>query len=123
MKIDVSNGELLDKLTILEIKSSRITDPAKSNIIIEELSLIRIAASGIIAVCSVELDELKNINEALWDIEDRIRNFENNQDFGPDFIETARSVYKLNDIRAAIKKEINILTDSDLFEVKSYEQY
>jgi hypothetical protein len=123
MKIDVSNGELADKLSILEIKASRIDDPIKLQNINKELKHIQEAALKILAECKSEYTKLKEINESLWDIENAIREFERNQDFEQEFIETARKVYMLNDVRAALKKEINIITKSDLSEEKSYAGY
>ena len=123
MKIEVSNGELIDKLTILEIKSLRISDSTKSKNILKELEIVKESAQEILQFCLEEYKKLKEVNNSLWDIEDRIRSYEYLNDFGEDFIDTARSVYKLNDVRAAIKKEINILTNSGLSEEKSYDHY
>lgn len=123
MKIEISNGELIDKLTILEIKSLRISDSKKSLNIIRELSIVKESAQEILPKIQDIYIKLKEINESLWDIEDRIRIFEKSKDFGAGFIELARSVYRQNDIRAALKKEINDITNSGLSEEKSYKQY
>lgn len=122
MRIEVSNGEILDKLSILEIKSKRITDKQKLiNVETERRTLIPLYST---IVVSEELEkkffDLLNINTDLWEIEDKIRIKESSQEFDYEFIELARSVYKKNDIRAHIKKEINILSDSKLIEEKSY---
>lgn len=124
--VEVAPGELLDKLTILEIKSERIADPAKLANVKRELAVLS-AARGQSVRESAELDELtrrlKAVNEALWDIEDEIRRCERDQDFGPRFIELARSVYRQNDRRAAAKRRINELLGSKLFEEKAYVHY
>ena len=123
MKIEVSNGELVDKLSILEIKLNKIQDSEKLKNINKEYSLLEKAASLIIKRDDPLYRQLLDINQKLWDIEDRIRELEKNKDFGPDFIETARMVYVNNDLRAKIKQKINLKTNSDLFEEKSYEDY
>ncbi|MCK5822053.1 MAG: hypothetical protein KAH17_09200 [Bacteroidales bacterium] len=123
MKIEVSNGELIDKLCILEIKSKRIRSAEKLRNINNELSMIKQAASEILPLCQSEYMQLKEINEALWDIEDRIRNFESSGSFDEKFVQTAREVYHKNDIRAIIKQKINQITGSDYFEEKSYHDY
>lgn len=126
VKIPVSIGELLDKLSILEIKSERIEDKEKLINILREKDLLQqfaqewLSDTGDIARL---YRRLKQVNNQLWEIEDRIRNYERKQDFGRDFIETARAVYHQNDIRAAIKKEINLLLNSELVEEKSYQAY
>lgn len=126
IRIPVATGELLDKITILRIKSERIADPDKLANVRRELSLLEGIWAGIdtgdprVADC---IDRLKAVNEALWEIEDRIRVKESRSNFDQDFIELARSVYFTNDKRAAIKREINDLTGSTLIEEKSYEEY
>lgn len=124
--VEIAPGELLDKLTILVIKSERIADPAKrANVKLELDSLTAARNAGIRE--SAELDELvrqlKAVNEALWEIEDEIRLCERDQDFGPRFIELARSVYRQNDRRAAVKRQINELLGSKLIEEKDYAPY
>ncbi len=124
--VPVSPGELLDKITILRIKVARIQDAAKLANVKLELSLLeKIWADSGAAAHDVALDEraLENVNERLWDIEDRIRDKEARQTFDRDFIELARAVYICNDERAAIKKHINLQLGSRLVEEKSYKQY
>lgn len=118
-----SPGELIDKLTILRIKSEQISDEAKlANIRHEQDVLAKVAQEAM--PDSSELrslwDELYAINSKLWVIEDDIRACEANKDFGPTFIELARAVYFTNDLRAVVKKKINLLLGSDLVEEKSY---
>ena len=124
--VPLSPGELLDKITILRIKVARIQDAAKLANVKRELTLLEQTwkDSGA-AVHDVALDEraLENVNERLWDIEDRIRDKEARQTFDREFIELARAVYICNDERAAIKKRINLLLGSSLVEEKSYKQY
>jgi hypothetical protein len=124
--VPISPGELLDKITILRIKQVRILDAGKLANVKLELALLEQTwrdCGG--AARDVALDEraLQNVNERLWDIEDRIRDKEAKQSFDRDFIELARAVYLANDERAAIKKRINIQLGSRLIEEKSYRQY
>lgn len=123
MKIEVSNGEIIDKLTIIQIKLERIKDKSKLvNLQKEYDELIKISSS----IISTDDDLYKSlylINCELWDIEDHIRDLERNKDFGDDFVSTARAVYFKNDKRSEIKREINIRTSSGLIEEKSYEKY
>jgi hypothetical protein len=124
--VPISPGELLDKITILRIKAVRILDPAKLSHIRLELSLLeKIWSDSGYASANAKADEraLHEVNERLWDIEDRIRDKEAVQSFDRDFIELARSVYKANDERAAIKKRINLLLGSRIVEEKSYKPY
>jgi len=125
--VPLSPGELLDKITILRIKVARIQDAAKLANVKRELALLEQTwkDSGAAAVHDVALDEraLENVNERLWDIEDRIRDKEARQTFDREFIELTRAVYICNDERAAIKKRINLLLGSSLVEEKSYKQY
>ena len=123
MKIEVSNGEIIDKLTILEIKLEKIDDPAKRKNIQKEYDLLRAKAAGILSREDPLYQQLKEVNLRLWEIEDRIRELERRKDFGEAFIETARSVYHENDHRAALKKQINEKTGSGLTEEKSYKPY
>jgi hypothetical protein len=124
--VPLSPGELLDKITILRIKVARIQDAAKLANIKRELTLLEHTwkESGA-AGHDVAIDEraLENVNERLWDIEDRIRDKEAHQTFDREFIELARAVYICNDERAAIKKRINLQLGSPLVEEKSYKQY
>ena len=126
IKTPISVGELLDKITILEIKSEKIKDAEKLKNVGHELSLLNAVwqDSGLenAEVKKLKAD-LKTVNLRLWGIEDDIRMQEKQQSFADEFIRLARSVYFENDTRAAIKKEINLLTGSDLVEEKSYEDY
>jgi hypothetical protein len=124
----VSWGELLDKISILEIKLARIGDPAKLRNVGDELSALETARDaqpwwrdrpGVEGLTA----ELKAVNEALWDIEDAIRERERERDFGPRFVELARSVYLTNDRRAALKRSLNEALGSGLVEEKSYSDY
>ena len=126
IKIELSVGELLDKISILQIKAERIDDPSKMKNINKELAVLMSLWNDSPysdTNLSSEINELKNINEALWDIEDKIRDKERNQLFDKDFIELARSVYFTNDKRAEIKRIINGKTGSELIEEKSYSDY
>ena len=126
IKIELSIGELLDKISILQIKAERIDDPSKVKNINKELDVLMSLWNDSPysdTNLSSEINELKNINEALWDIEDKIRDKERNQVFDKDFIELARSVYFTNDKRAEIKRIINGKTGSELIEEKSYSEY
>ena len=124
IKADISVGELIDKISILEIKLEKISDPEKNNNIKIELDLLE---SFYKKIKNNELDEikdkLKNTNLKLWHIEDEIRACEKNKDFGDNFIELARSVYITNDQRFDLKNSINELFSSEIKEVKSYESY
>jgi hypothetical protein len=122
----VSYGELIDKITILEIKSRRITDDAKLANVRNELDMLNATWANSAASQTDISDErarLLAVNEALWDIEDRIRLKERAQAFDAEFIELARSVYFRNDERAAFKREINQKLGSELVEEKSYQDY
>ena len=123
MKIEVSNGEIVDKLTIVEIKSERIKDARKLENLQKEYVVLNNAVSAIIDKSHTLYIELLSINNQLWDIEDHIRDLERTKDFGDDFIRTARSVYYINDRRSDVKRKINELTGSNLTEEKSYEEY
>lgn len=131
MKIEVSNGEIMDKLTILAIKLEQIKDEAKLKNVQTEFDVLAPIVHGIYEALEEEDKEflqdlhkdLQNINQTLWNIEDHIRVHESKKDFEDDFIELARSVYFTNDERAEVKKKINLLTGSLLVEEKSYEEY
>lgn len=123
MKIEVSNGEIIDKLTIIQIKLERIKDESKQVNLQKEYKLLLEAASGIINNSDPLYKSLYEVNCELWDIEDHIRDLERRKDFGDDFVSTARSVYVKNDLRSEIKREINTKTSSGLIEEKSYEKY
>jgi hypothetical protein len=121
--IETAPGELIDKITILEIKSERISDRDKVRNVLRELDTLRIARDQTISTLD-ELDaftaDLRTVNEVLWRIEDEIRLCEQAGDFGPRFVVLARSVYHKNDERAAIKRRINIVLRSKIIEEKSY---
>ena len=120
----ISIGELLDKITILEIKSSRISDPSKLMNIQKELKLLfDVCHKNNINLNDSLIIELKKQNEALWDIEDKIRDKERIKQFDEEFIDLARAVYFTNDKRANVKKQINIKSGSALVEEKSYNPY
>ncbi len=126
LRVPVSVGELLDKITILQIKLAHISDAAKRGNIQNELdALLPLVASDPFTTDHMQglMAELKAVNEALWKIEDDIREKEAAKNFNAEFIRLARSVYITNDKRAEIKKQINLATGSDLVEEKSYESY
>jgi hypothetical protein len=126
IEVPVSAGELVDKVTILEIKSERIADPAK-------LANVRRELAGLSAITDPLLKanaglaplkaSLRSINETLWQIEDDIRDCERAKDFGAKFIELARAVYRTNDQRAVAKRKIDELLGSEILEEKSYQAY
>jgi len=126
LMVPISPGELIDKITILEIKSQRMTDAAKLHNVRTELALLSDTwrASPFSATdIRAEWDALREVNGKLWDIEDRIRDRERDGDFGAEFIELARAVYVTNDERAVLKKKINTKLGSTLVEEKSYADY
>lgn len=119
----ISIGELYDKITILEIKAEQITDAQKRNHIVQELTLLQKEADKYPLKTKPIQEELKSINQQLWNIEDRIREKEAKQEFDQEFVNLARSVYFTNDKRASVKKQINEMTKSAIHEVKSYSDY
>jgi len=129
MKIEVSNGEIIDKYTILEIKLSEIKDAKKRVNIQNEHNILTPVVESIYAKSEDKshLKQLQNnllqVNKKLWKIEDDIRECERATDFGKTFVDLARAVYYTNDDRSNVKKEINEFTGSDLVEEKSYEAY
>ena len=129
MKIlaEISVGELFDKITILNIKTQKINDTEKLINIKNELNFLNNQASSINVKdqdsLSQNINKLQSINEELWDIENYKRECEANKDFGEKFIQLSRDVHFKNDIRAQIKKEINLLTDSIIVEEKEYSKY
>ena len=127
MKVEVSNGELLDKLTILELKMSNISDDKKLINVKKEFNELSPLAKLLFEKFKDELlikyKELTLINSQLWKIEDDIRECEKNKNFTEKFVELARAVYFTNDKRSDVKKQINILTGSGFIEEKSYEDY
>jgi hypothetical protein len=123
MKIEISNGEIIDKLTILEIKLKKITDEIKLENIRKEYNQLSEIAAGILDKQDPLYVKLMEVNLKLWEVEDRIRDLERKQEFGRAFVETARMVYFTNDLRARIKRDINKRTGSVIIEEKSYEDY
>ena len=121
--IPTSLGEFIDKLTILEIKSEKLTDSALKNVRKELLQLKKILSDIGLDIDKILINELKDINKKLWDIEDAIRVHESKKLFNKKFISLARSVYQFNDQRASLKRKINIKYGSDLIEEKSYFNY
>lgn len=126
IKVELAYGELLDKITILQIKSERITDENKLFNVNKELGLLnnlwKLDEKSSVDI-SNEFSALKEINEKIWDIEDGIRDKERDKEFDQAFIELARSVYFSNDKRAEIKRAINLKLGSELIEEKSYSDY
>ena len=126
ISVEIAPGELIDKITILEIKLKRISDPGKLENVREEwqaLTEVRDTTIKVSDQLRLLSDELKTVNEMLWKIEDDIRDCERNRKFGKHFITLARSVYKTNDERAQLKRRINHLLGSRLVEEKSYTAY
>ena len=126
IEVPISVGELVDKVTILEIKSEKIEDAGKHANIGRELDALTAVLTPLVAATPAIAPlkaELRSINETLWRIEDDIRDCERQRDFGPAFVELARSVYRTNDRRAATKRKIDELTGSELVEEKSYAPY
>ena len=127
IQINISVGELIDKITILQIKKEKIKDLEKLKIVSHELELLENSLNSFEKSKKNELEnfmiELKKINQKLWIIEDDIRLLEKNKKFDDNFIELARSVYITNDKRFEIKNKINRLFTSNIEEVKSYEEY
>ena len=122
MQIEISIAEIIDKLTILSLKKNKISDPNKLKNIEKEFDYL----TGIInelKIDSNDIHKLLDVNNLLWNIEDEIRNKERNQVFDEEFIHLARNVYITNDLRAEIKKKINIKYSSEFVEEKSYSKY
>lgn len=125
MKIEISDGDLIDKFTILKLKLENISHQKQKENILKEYLYISEQIQGLMQNQKVYdlYVKLVDTNNQLWKIEDAIRIKEKNKSFDSDFIELARKVYITNDLRASIKKEINCLTESNFIEEKSYEQY
>jgi hypothetical protein len=126
VKVEVSLGEVVDKASILEIKSQRIHDPAKLVNVRAELEALHAdwAVAGYPPMSSLDdWAALMEVNERLWVVEDDLRDLERAQDFGDRFVALARSVYRINDERAAVKRRINVKLGSRLIEEKSYADY
>jgi hypothetical protein len=124
MKIEVSNGEIVDKLSILSIKMNKITNSDKNKNVRVEFNMLCSAFAKLIRKYGVQLNsmysELKDINEKLWGVESDLRELEKGNDFGERFVFLARNVYIYNDIRAELKRKVNTFTDSLIVEEKSY---
>ena len=125
MKIEVSNGEIVDKMTILELKLDKIENKTQLDNIAKEWEDLNDCVMHLFQIFGDKtlynkVDELSEINSQLWDVEDWIRECESEQRFDKEFVELARSVYKLNDQRSEIKRHINLLTKSNFVEEKSY---
>lgn len=122
---EIAFGEFIDKITILQIKDERIAEESRLVNVRKELASLQATRESLPG--SAELDDLatqlKTVNEAIWEIEDKVRDLERRKDFGEEFVEVARSVYKTNDKRAALKREINLRFGSAIIEEKSYEPY
>jgi hypothetical protein len=123
MEIEVSIGEIVDKLSILRIKKNNITDEEKLVNINKEYDYLYYKVFQELKIESSDFYEMIMVNEMLWNVEDSIRNKERNKEFDQDFIEMARSVYITNDRRSEIKKNINLKYNSTFVEEKSYESY
>jgi hypothetical protein len=126
IRVDISPGELIDKITILELKLERISNPVKlANIRLEYDALMDVYAREVVESVALQglTERLKGINAALWDIEDHIREHERAKNFDAAFVTLARSVYRTNDERSAIKRAINELLASRIIEEKSYAAY
>ena len=130
MKVEISNGELIDKFTIIEIKLMKINDKSKLENISKEYNILNKLIKPLFEqYCygTIDLDdlylELTEVNQILWDIEDKIREHEKLQLYDKKFVELARLVYITNDKRSEIKKKINLMTNSIIIEEKSYSEY
>ncbi len=123
--IPVSTGELIDKLSILYVKKNKITNEEKLVLINKEFELLYNLSSGYLDSKDIETlyHQLCDINEKLWDVEDELRVLETKKSFNDDFVELARKVYFTNDERFRLKNEINLITDSEIREVKEYVKY
>jgi hypothetical protein len=125
--VPISVGELYDKISILEIKSERLTDPAKLGNVNYEMRLLNDIAKESEYAEQEKIKglflKLKEVNTNIWEAEDTIRDCERRGAFGEGFLDTARSIYRLNDARAAVKREISVLTSSAVIEEKSYSGY
>lgn len=126
VKVEISFGELFDKISILEIKADRVVAPDQRRNVERELSQLRAVGRRIPdpdGAVAPALEELRAVNARLWAIEDELRGCERRKSFGAEFVELARSVYRLNDRRAALKRQINLALGSALVEEKLYPDY
>jgi hypothetical protein len=121
-KIPISVGELIDRITILKIKSERISDENKLTMVEKELKLLLEILTNLDFEKQItsQMIELKEVNETLWEVEDKIREKEKDGEFDEEFISLARRVYKTNDRRNIVKNSINAILNSEFFEIKSY---
>jgi hypothetical protein len=124
MKVEISTGELIDKISILEIKLLNIKDSSKIINVYKELQILNIHFQELLDEYGSKIKELyikiSNVNKTLWDIEENIRKKESLKEFNEEFVELARQLYLVNDQRTNLKKEINLLTKSKFVEEKSY---
>jgi hypothetical protein len=124
MKVEISTGELIDKISILEIKLLNIKDPSKIINIYKELQVLNTYFQELLDEYGSKIKDLyikvSNVNKTLWDIEENIRKKESLKEFNEEFVELARQLYLVNDQRTNLKKEINLLTKSEFVEEKSY---
>lgn len=122
VSIEIGMGELFDRFSILSIKKAEIKEPAKLKNVENEYDYLLQFIEKLPPNAEVEkvYSQLLSVNETLWEVEDRLRELEKEEDFGADFVKNARSVYKLNDNRAALKKQLNIIYNSKFIEEKSY---
>jgi len=123
MQIEISIGEIVDKLSILKIKKDNIFDQVKLSNIIKEFNYLYEVVFNQLQIQFIDYNKLVEVNKLLWKIEDNVRDKEHKKEFDKEFVELARSVYITNDRRANIKKEINIKYNSLFIEEKSYNQY
>jgi hypothetical protein len=125
MLVETAPGTVIDRLTILELKLEKIVDPAKRAPVRLEYEMLSAALAAAVPIPGVVplRSALKEVNAALWEIEDALRDCEHTKDFGPRFIELARSIYRHNDRRSALKRQIDEAAGSALTEVKSYLPY
>ena len=123
VEIPVSVGELVDKITILEIKCEKLRGQKRINSTKELTLLTTIFKMLMLTLDQSIIDSLKSVNLSIWSLEDQIRQKEREKDFNSEFNELARSIYRFNDKRASIKRQINLITNSDIIEEKSYSEY
>ena len=125
VEVAIAIGELVDKITILEIKSERLSSEAALSNVRHELAILSdvLARQALAADVSSLVGQLKTTNAEIWDLEDAIRACESAQDFGPTFVDVARRIYRTNDRRAAVKRAINEASGSTIIEEKSYAAY
>lgn len=125
LKIPVSIGELIDKLSILQVKKIKIQNPQSLKFVSEEFDLLKDLSQSFLENENIETlyNQLIEVNSNLWDVEDKLRVYESEKRFDEEFIELARKVYYTNDERFRLKNEINLITSSQIREVKDYKKY